>query len=77
MVTRVRAALVAVRTSLVKTARGLAKALGGRSPKCDADQMGILRADSLPPKQPQVSTTADTKGRQGCHSATAWTCVHL
>jgi transposase len=45
---RVRAALISVRTSLVNTARGLAKALGERLPKCDADQMGVLRSVSLP-----------------------------
>src|SRR5215469_5786312 len=39
MVIRVRAALISARTSLVNTARGLAKALGERLPKCDADQM--------------------------------------
>jgi transposase len=54
MVIRVRAALVAVRTSLVNTARGLAKAMGERLPKCDADQMGVLQAVSLPPKLRQV-----------------------
>jgi transposase len=50
MVIRVRAALMAVRTSLVNTARGLAKSMGERLPKCDADQMGVLQAVSLPPK---------------------------
>ena len=54
MVIRVRAALVAVRTSLVNTARGLAKSMGERLPKCDADQMGVLQAVSLPPKLRQV-----------------------
>src|SRR6516225_12305978 len=53
-VIRVRAALIAVRTSMVNTARGLAKALGERLPKCDADQMGVLRAESLPPKLRQL-----------------------
>ena len=48
MVIRVRAALISVRTSLVNTARGLAKSMGERLPKCDADQMGILQAVSLP-----------------------------
>jgi transposase len=38
MVIRVRAALISVRTSLVNTARGLAKAMGERLPTCDADQ---------------------------------------
>jgi len=50
MVIRVRAALMAVRTSLVNTARGLAKSMGERLPKCDADQMGVLQAASLPPR---------------------------
>src|SRR5215467_8074203 len=54
MVIRVRAALIAVRTSLVNTARGLAKAMGERLPKWDADQMGVLRAESLPPKLRQL-----------------------
>ena len=54
MVIRVRAALIAVRTSMVNTARGLAKALGERLPKCDGDQRGVLRAESLPPKLRQV-----------------------
>ena len=50
MIIRVRAALMAARTSLVNTARGLAKSMGERLPKCDADQMGMLQAVSLPPK---------------------------
>ena len=54
MVIRVRAALIAVRTSLVNTARGLAKSLGERLPTCDADQMGVQRAESLTPKLRQV-----------------------
>jgi transposase len=54
MVIRVRAALMATRTSLVNAARGLAKSMGERLPKCDADQMGILRAGSLPTKLRQV-----------------------
>ena len=54
MIIRVRAALLAVRTSLVNTARGLAKSMGERLPKCDADQMGVLQAVSLPPKLRQV-----------------------
>jgi hypothetical protein len=47
MIIRVRAALIAVRTSLVNTARGLAKSKGERLPKCDADQMGVLQAVTL------------------------------
>lgn len=54
MVIRVRAALIGVRTSLVNTVRGLAKAMGERLPKCDADQMGVLKAESLPLKLRQV-----------------------
>ena len=54
MVIRVRAALIAVRTSLVNTARGLTKAVGERLPKCDADQMGVIQSESLPPKLRQV-----------------------
>jgi transposase len=42
-VIRVRAALMAGRTGLVNTARGLAKSMGERLPKCDADQMGVLQ----------------------------------
>ena len=48
MVIRVRAALVDSRTGLVNTARGLAKALGERLPKCDTDQMGVERLEGLP-----------------------------
>ena len=54
MVIRVRAALLAARTSLVNTARGLAKSMGERLPMCDADQMGVARAVSLSPQLRQV-----------------------
>jgi len=54
MVIRVRAALIGVRTSLVNTVRGLAKAMGERLPKCDADQMGVLKAESVPSKLRQL-----------------------
>jgi transposase len=54
MVIRVRAALLAVRTSLVNTARGLAKSMGERLPQCDADQMGVPRAEALPSRLRQV-----------------------
>lgn len=47
-VIRVRAALVEARTSLVNTARGLAKAQGERLPKCDPDQIGVSRMQELP-----------------------------
>ena len=45
---RVRAALVEARIQLVNAARGLAKALGERLPKCDADQLHVQRRDALP-----------------------------
>ena len=54
MVIRVRAALIGVRTSLVNTARGLAKAMGERLPTCDADQLGVRQAESLSPTLRQV-----------------------
>lgn len=54
MVIRVRAALVEARTGLVNTARGLAKSLGERLPICDADQMGVEQAKSLPAELQQV-----------------------
>lgn len=48
MIIRVRAALVEARTRLVNTARGLAKSVGERLPKCDTDQFGTERMESLP-----------------------------
>jgi len=45
---RVRAALLETRTSLINTARGLAKAYGERLPGCDADQMGVQQGRELP-----------------------------
>lgn len=45
---RVRAALVETRTGLVNTARGLAKSVGERLPKCDTDQFGVERMQPLP-----------------------------
>ena len=45
---RVRAALVEARTSLVNAARGLAKALGERLPKCDTDNLDVERMAALP-----------------------------
>jgi transposase len=54
MVIRVRAALVEMRTSLVNTARGLAKSVGERLPKCDTDQMGVGRMEGLPAKLQQA-----------------------
>ena len=47
MTIRVRAALVDMRTKLVNTARGLAKSVGERLPKCDADNMGSGQLASL------------------------------
>jgi transposase len=46
-VIRVRAALVEARTSLVNTARGLAKATGERLVKCDTDQLRAERMEGL------------------------------
>jgi len=54
MVIRVRAALVETRSSLVNTARGLAKSVGERLPKCDADQMGVERMEGLPAQLQQA-----------------------
>ena len=48
LVIRSRAALVEARSGLVNTARGLVKAVGERLPKCDSDQMGVKRLESLP-----------------------------
>jgi transposase len=48
MQVRVRAELVEVRTSLVNAARGLAKAMGERLPKCDAGHMSVERLACLP-----------------------------
>jgi transposase len=45
---RVRAALVEARTSLINSARGLAKALGERLPKCDADNLDVEGMKGLP-----------------------------
>ena len=38
----------------MNTARGLAKAVGERLPKCDADQMGVPKIESLPTNVRQV-----------------------
>jgi transposase len=54
MVIRVRAALVETRSSLVNTARGLAKSVGERLPKCDTDQMGVERMEGLPAQLQQA-----------------------
>jgi transposase len=54
MLIRVRAALVETRTSLVNTARGLAKSVGERLPLCDTDQMGVERMEGLPAQLQQA-----------------------
>jgi transposase len=48
LVIRIRAALVEARTALINSARGLAKALGARLPKCDSDYMDVEQAKGLP-----------------------------
>jgi transposase len=48
MVIRVRAGLMEARTQLVNTARGLAKSVGERLPKCDADCLGVAQSESFP-----------------------------
>ena len=45
---RVRAGFVEVRTALVNRVRGLAKSMGERLAKCDADQMSVEKLASLP-----------------------------
>jgi transposase len=45
---RVRAGLVEARTALVNKVRGLAKSMGERLAKCDADQMSVEKLASLP-----------------------------
>jgi transposase len=45
---RVRAGLVEARTGLINTARGLAKALGERLPKCDADKLDVEQLAGWP-----------------------------
>jgi transposase len=69
---RVRAALLEARTSLINTARGLAKSYGERLPACGAGQMGVEKARELPavlqealqPLLVQVATL--TAQIQGC-----------
>jgi transposase len=48
MTIRIRAALVEARTGLVNAARGLAKSIGERLPKCDTDQMGEEQLAQVP-----------------------------
>jgi transposase len=48
MVIRVRATLVETRTALVNSARGLAKSVGERLAKCDADNLDVERMQTLP-----------------------------
>jgi transposase len=50
MTIRVRAALVDARTAMVNAARGLAKTIGERLPKCDTDHLGVARMEDLPPE---------------------------
>src|ERR1035438_524963 len=45
---RGRAGLVSARTALVNTLRGLAKTLGGRLRKCDADNVNVDLLEDLP-----------------------------
>ena len=47
---RARDALVAVRTELINTARGLVKGLGGRLPKCSSQSFPHKVEDVLPAK---------------------------
>jgi len=47
-VIRIRAALLEARTALVNSARGLAKAMGERLPKCDPDTVDAGTAEGLP-----------------------------
>jgi transposase len=54
MVIRARAALVIARTSLVNTARGLAKSVGERLPKVDAEALDLEHAKELPEALRQV-----------------------
>jgi transposase len=48
MAIRVRATLVEARTGLINAARGFAKAMGERLPKCDADCLGVEQMKTLP-----------------------------
>src|SRR5258708_5499216 len=45
---RVRARVVETRTGLINAARGVAKAMGERLPKCDADGLGVEQMKSFP-----------------------------
>jgi transposase len=54
MVIRARAALVVARTSLVNTVRGLAKSMGERLPKVDAEALDVEDAKALPDALRQV-----------------------
>jgi transposase len=53
-VIRVRATLVETRTTLVNSARGLAKAMGERLAKCDADAMDVDKGETLPEEMRQT-----------------------
>ena len=54
MVIRARAALVVARTSLVNTVRGLAKSVGERLPKVDAEALDEEDAKALPDELREV-----------------------
>jgi hypothetical protein len=56
----------------VNTARALAKALGERLPKCDADQMGVPRIESLPPNVRPVLEPLLKKVRRRISAAALW-----
>lgn len=53
-VIRVRATLIETRTMLINSARGLAKAMGERLPKCDADAMDVEKGETLPAQMRQT-----------------------
>jgi transposase len=51
---RARAALVEARTKLINTARGLAKSMGMRLKKCDADQVGMELVKDWGPEMQEI-----------------------
>jgi transposase len=53
-VIRVRATLVEMRTGLINSARGQAKAMGERLPKCDSDTMDVEKAETLPAEVAEI-----------------------
>jgi uncharacterized protein YjbJ (UPF0337 family) len=58
---RARDALVAVRTELINTARGLVKGLGGRLPKCSSQSFPHKVEDVLPAKVGGVKVGGGSK----------------